>query len=83
DPLIDDGGVKALLTQGQTLIQRGLREAYVIDGDGEIRSRGDRSYLFYYQHPTVAQMASVRDDGFLLIEDWQNNEFRALVALPP
>ena len=83
DPLIDDGGVKALLTQGQTLIQRGLREAYVIDSDGEIRSRGERSYLFYYQHPTPAQMESVRDKGFMLIEDWQNNEFRALVALPP
>ncbi|WP_299362092.1 ATP-binding protein [uncultured Paracoccus sp.] len=82
DPLIDDGSMRALLAQGQARIQRGLREAYVIDGGGAIRARGDRSYLFWYEQPTPAQFTTALSDGLMLIEDWDNNEFRALVALP-
>ena len=82
DPLIDDGSMRALLAQGQARIQRGLREAYVIDGGGAIRARGDRSYLFWYEQPTPAQFDIALSDGLMLIEDWDNNEFRALVALP-
>jgi two-component system nitrogen regulation sensor histidine kinase NtrY len=33
-------GLRQLLSQGQGGIQRGLREAFVIDGGGEIRARG-------------------------------------------
>ncbi|WP_299845421.1 PAS domain-containing sensor histidine kinase [uncultured Paracoccus sp.] len=83
DPLIQDGMLRELLAQGQGLIQRGLREAYVIDGSGQIRARGERSYLFWYEAPSAEQFDQVSADGLLLIEDWQNNEFRALVALPP
>ncbi|MFV0299430.1 MAG: ATP-binding protein [Paracoccus sp. (in: a-proteobacteria)] len=83
DPLIQDATLRGLLTQGQGLIQRGLREAYVIDGAGQIRARGERSYLFWYEEPTTAQFEQVSAEGLALIEDWQNNEFRALVALPP
>ena len=32
--------MRQLLVQGQGLIQRGLREAYIINGAGEIRARG-------------------------------------------
>ena len=81
NPLIDDGTVRALLSQGQSRIQRGLREAYVIDGGGAIRSRGERSYLFWYETPTPEQFDVALDTGLLLIQDWQNNEFRALVPL--
>ena len=59
------------------------REAYVIDASGAIRARGDRSYRFWYEQPTEAQFRSADRDGIVLSEDWQNNEFRALVPLAP
>ena len=82
-PVLDDGMMREWLEQGQALIQRGLREAYVIDGRGNIRARGERSYQFWYEQPTPAQFDQVTATGLVLIEDWQNNEFRALVPLPP
>ncbi len=76
-----DGQVREVLTQGQSQIQRGLREAYVIDSSGALRSRGERSYLFDFEKPTAAQIAMALDQGLLIIPDWDNNEFRALVPL--
>ncbi len=81
DFYISDAELREVLAQGQAQIQRGLREAYVIDGSGEIKSRGDRSYLFNYEAPTSEQMAEATDTGLLIIADWPNNEFRALVPL--
>lgn len=72
-PVLDDGTIRTVLTDGQALIQRGLREAYVIDASGAIRARGDRSYRFWYEQPTEAQFRSADRDGIVLIEDWQNN----------
>ncbi|TRW97896.1 PAS domain-containing sensor histidine kinase [Paracoccus sp. M683] len=83
DPLIEDAMLRELLVQGQGLIQRGLREAYVIDGAGAIRARGERSYLFWYEAPGAGQFDQASAEGVVLIEDWQNNEFRALVKLSP
>ena len=76
-----DGDVRRVLAQGQTQIQRGLREAYVIDGTGEIRARGERSYLFDFEKPDEDVIRAARDGGVQIIEDWDNNEFRALVQL--
>jgi len=70
-----------LVGEGQRQIQRGLREAYLIDSTAEIRARGDRSYLFDYEKPTGAQLTAATDQGLLVIEDWPNNEFRALVPM--
>nr|WP_227268131.1 PAS domain-containing sensor histidine kinase [Roseobacter sp. H9] len=70
-----------LLSEGQRQIQRGLREAYMIDGTAEIRARGDRSYLFDYEAPSDAQMSEAAAGEVVVIEDWPNNEFRALVRL--
>ncbi|KIN72332.1 sensor histidine kinase [Sulfitobacter guttiformis] len=70
-----------LLGEGQRQIQRGLREAYMIDATAEIRARGDRSYLFDYDAPTPAQIASASDTQVRIIEDWANNEFRAIIRL--
>lgn len=78
---MQDGDVRAVLAQGQAQIQRGLREAYVIDGTGEIRARGDRSYLFDYEKPTEEELREAADIGLKIIEDWTNNEFRAIVPL--
>ncbi|MFV0408949.1 MAG: ATP-binding protein [Paracoccus sp. (in: a-proteobacteria)] len=83
DPLIDDGNLRLILTRQQAGIQRGLREAYVIDAAGEIHARGERSYDFWYVEPSQAEFDAARADGLVLIEDWDQSAFRALVALPP
>ncbi|MFG6580075.1 ATP-binding protein [Sulfitobacter sp. 1A13191] len=70
-----------LLGEGQRQIQRGLREAFLIDSTAQIRARGDRSYLFDFEAPTEAQLETASDEGLLVIEDWPNNEFRALVPM--
>ncbi len=74
--------LRKVLTDGQGLIQRGLREAYLIDGTGALRTRGERSYLFNFEQPRPEQIAASQGDNSLsLIEDWQNSEFRAIVPL--
>ncbi len=79
---LEDGDIRQLLTDGQTQIQRGLREAFVIDGTGEIRARGERSYLFDFEKPAPDLIARADKGETVLIEDWSNNEFRALLRLP-
>lgn len=79
--LMSDADLRQVLTNGQGQIQRGLREAYVVDGGGEIRARGERSYLFDFEKPTAEEMARAKAGETVLIEDWDNNEFRALKML--
>nr|WP_246107281.1 PAS domain-containing sensor histidine kinase [Puniceibacterium confluentis] len=79
--IMDDGELRQVLSQGQAQIQRGLREAYVIDGAGEIRARGERSYLFDFENPGAARIAETDVTGIVVIEDWDNDEFRALLPL--
>ena len=78
---LDDGELRQILSRGQRGIQRGLREAFVIDGTGAIRARGERSYLFDYEEPTADQISQAQDAGVMIIQDWDNNEFRALLPL--
>ena len=79
--MMSDGDIRQVLVQGQSQIQRGLKEAFVIDGGSEIRARGERSYLFDFERPRPEQFETAIADGILIIEDWNNNEFRALVPL--
>ena len=79
--LLSDGDLRQLLSQGQSRIQRGLEEAFVIDGAGEIRARGESSYLFDYDRPLDADLASAAEGELVLIEDRAQNEFRALLRL--
>ncbi len=78
---LDDGEIRQLLTQAQAQVQRGLKEAYVIDSGAEIQARGDRSYLFDYEPPAAADIQRALDGDVVVIEDWDNNEFRALIRL--
>ncbi|WP_235917162.1 sensor histidine kinase NtrY-like [Maritimibacter harenae] len=73
--------LRQALQSAQTQIQRGLREAFVIDSDGEIRVRGERSYLFDYEEPSQAEIERAMNGETVVIEDWDINEFRALVRL--
>ena len=43
--------MRAVLKDGQLQVQRGLREAYIVNGIGELQARGDKSYLFDYEMP--------------------------------
>ena len=76
-----DGDLRELLGQGQELVQRGLEEAFVVDGSGEIRARGESSYLFDFEPLTPAQLDQARDGAIILIEDEELDEFRVLLAL--
>ena len=79
--LMDDGTVRPLLAQGQAAVQRGLKEVYLINAVGTLKTRGERSYLFDYEEPSGAQIAAAEAGQVVLIKDWPNDEFRALVNL--
>jgi two-component system nitrogen regulation sensor histidine kinase NtrY len=68
------------LDRGQQSIQRGLKEAFVITGDGILRLRGFRSYKFDYEMPPP-QAFDLAFEDVHLIRDYENNELRALVSL--
>ena len=78
---VSDGELRQLLGQGQGLIQRGLREAYVIDGIGDIKARGERSYLFDFEQPDLTSLDAVANGDTVIIEDLEVDEFRALTPL--
>ncbi|QYX58597.1 PAS domain-containing sensor histidine kinase [Roseovarius sp. SCSIO 43702] len=78
---LDDGDIRKVLSDGQRGIQRGLREAFVVDGTGAIRARGENSYLFDFERPTQEQIEAAQEEGVIVIQDWDNNEFRALMPL--
>ena len=78
---VSDGELRQLLGQGQGLIQRGLREAYVIDGTGQIRARGERSYLFDFEQPSAEDLQLAAEGETQIIEDLEVDEFRALLQL--
>ena len=78
---VTDGELRQLLAQGQGQIQRGLAEAYVIDGTGEIRTRGERSYLFDFERPDAVQLALAREGETVVFQDLSVDEIRALVRL--
>ncbi|MBW7921786.1 MAG: PAS domain-containing sensor histidine kinase [Rubellimicrobium sp.] len=75
------GQMRQTLARVQPQIERGLTEAFVITGAGDIWARGQRSYLFDYEQPPEDAFATARRDGIAIIEDYGNNEFRALIPL--
>jgi len=78
---MDDGEVRVALGEVQAQIERGLTEAFVIDGLGTIRARGARSYEFHYEQPSAETFDTAEQNGIAIIEDYRNNEFRALIPL--
>jgi two-component system, NtrC family, nitrogen regulation sensor histidine kinase NtrY len=76
-----DDQLRPLLTQGQANIQRGLREAFLVNGAGDLLTRGERSYLFDFEKPSDEDLARAGAGETVVIQDWDNDEFRALVRL--
>ena len=61
-------------------MQRGLKEAFILNGSGNIELRGERSYLFDFEKPNKNDIIKAATD-VVLIEDFDNNELRALLFL--
>ena len=78
---VSDSDVRIQLMNSQKLVRRGLKEAYIIDGNANLRSRGELSYLFGYEKPSLKNMEFAENFEILVIEDWANNEFRGLLRL--
>ncbi|QYK40195.1 MAG: PAS domain-containing sensor histidine kinase [Paracoccaceae bacterium] len=77
-----DDQLRPVLTQGQAAIQRGLKEVFLIDGAGTLMTRGERSYLFDFETPPQEVIDRARETGeTVLIDDWPNDELRAVVHL--
>ncbi len=76
-----DDQLRPVLTQGQDAIQRGLREAFLIDGTGTLKTRGEKSYLFDFEKPSADEIARAKSGETVIIQDGANDEFRALVHL--
>ena len=78
NPTIGEGNIRKFLSQNQPM---SLSEAFIVDYSGNLRLRGDKSYLFDFEKISLEdlQFASVGD--VVIIEDWVNNEFRALVKI--
>lgn len=78
---LQDDQVRPILTQGQAAIQRGMKEVFLIDGAGTLKTRGERSYLFDFEQPSPEELARSKTGEIVVIQDWANDEFRALVHL--
>ena len=78
--MIEDDELRNELALRQMELQRGLKEAFILNGLGEIELRGERSYLFDFEKPKKQEIeASVKE--VVLINDFDNNELRALIYL--
>ena len=80
-PFMSDGELRLALTRLQSSVQRGLKEAYIIDGSKDIRARGELSYRFNFEIPSDPQMDLAAEGKTVVIQDWSNDEFRGLVRL--
>jgi two-component system nitrogen regulation sensor histidine kinase NtrY len=76
-----DSDLRSILTEGQSKIQRGLKEAFVIDGGGVIKARGFKSYLFDFEALSSESLLLATNGEAMIIKDWDNNEFRAVLKL--
>ena len=65
------------LAKLQQEMQRGMKEAFVIDDEGKIKLRGFRNYAFDYDEPDMFLLDTSLNQ-VQIIEDWNNNEMRAL-----
>ena len=78
--LTEDDELRNELASRQIELQRGLKEAFILDGSGNIELRGERSYLFDFEKPSEQDLRQALTDA-VLIDDFNNNELRALIHL--
>ena len=78
--ILNDGQLGEILRAQAYL--RELPDAYVFDGELELRARGEFSYLFNFTPPSTEQIAAARAGEVVVISDEELSEVRALIALP-
>jgi two-component system nitrogen regulation sensor histidine kinase NtrY len=81
NPFIAEGALRQVLSAAQADVQRGLRVAFVVDSDGTLRLRGERSYLFDFVPPQPSDMRRAAEGELVLVRDWAKSEFRAIVPI--
>ena len=77
---IEEDELRNQLASLQLELQRGLKEAFILNGVGNIELRGVRSYLFDFEKPDDLQIKAAVEN-VVLINDFNNNELRALIYL--
>ena len=77
---LEDDELRNELASLQLELQRGLKEAFILNGSGDIELRGERSYLFDFEKPDKRDIDSAVSQ-VVLIDDFINNELRALIFL--
>ena len=68
------------LAKLQQEMQRGMKKAFVINHEGKIKLRGFRNYAFDYDEPETG-LFDTSLKQVQIIDDWNNNEMRALVYI--
>ena len=77
---IEEDELRNELASRQLELQRGIKEAFILNSSGNIELRGERSYLFDFEIPDEQDLKQSVSD-VVLIDDFDNNELRALVYL--
>ena len=78
--VVEQDDLRNELALRQMQLQRGLKEAFILNGLGDIELRGERSYLFDFEKPNQQHLAGATKQ-VILIDDFDNNELRALTYL--
>ena len=79
-PFLEDDDLRNELASLQIELQRGLKEAFILNESGNIELRGERSYLFDFEKPDEKEIKKAITD-VVLINDFNNNELRAMLYL--
>ena len=77
---IEDDELRNELASRQLELQRGIKEAFILNDSGNIELRGERSYLFDFEKPVEQQLKRAVSE-VVLIDDFDSNELRALIYL--
>ena len=74
----DEGYIRNVLSKFQP---KSLSESFILDFAGQIKLRGERSYLFDFEKINNTDIEKVISGEIVIIKDWPTNEFRAIKKL--
>ncbi len=75
---IGEGYIRNILSKFQP---KSLSESFILDFAGNIKLRGERSYLFDFEKLINSDIDKVISGEIVIIKDWPTNEFRAIKKL--
>ena len=75
---VDEGYIRNILSKFQP---KSLSESFILDFAGQIKLRGERSYLFDFEKINNTDIEKVISGEIVIIKDWPTNEFRAIKKL--